>query len=203
MGICPEPGIENTENRHRQFFCCGIKPDALRHKNKQRKGPTPYAFSIAQQNRQNKFSIRNELPRDSVLTLLNFPSHILPGTATIHRGEFISGCSGLAGMTGFFPFDFDREELLRRLNPRECLPVIVKSTAALISIVNPGTMVFTGDLMSQKLTEQVYQQCLQYIPPEHMPRMIFREDIEEYYRWGMYQRALELNLEENLRTKEF
>lgn len=146
---------------------------------------------------------RKELPRDSVITLLNFPSHILPGTATIHRGEFISGFSGLAGMTGFLPFDFDREELLRRLNPRECLPVIVKSTAALIAIVNPGTMVFTGDLMSQELTDQVYRQCLRHIPPEHMPQMIFREDIEEYYRWGMYQRALELNLEDHLRAKEF
>ena len=55
MGICPEPGKENTEYRHRQFFCCGIKPDALQHKSKATEwaGRSVYIqHSTAEQTRQ-------------------------------------------------------------------------------------------------------------------------------------------------------
>ena len=80
---------------------------------------------------------------DEVITLAYFPSHVLPGTATIHRGTIISGSSGFAGMTGFLPSDVSREEQLELLNPKDCLPFLVQSLSAVIVLVNPGKIVLT------------------------------------------------------------
>ncbi|MDE5866271.1 MAG: ROK family transcriptional regulator, partial [Lachnospiraceae bacterium] len=41
--------------------------------------------------------------KNTVITLACFPSHIQPGTVTMHKGQIISGCNGIAGLAGFMP----------------------------------------------------------------------------------------------------
>jgi len=129
---------------------------------------------------------------DSVITLANFPSHILPGTASIHKGEVISGFSGLAGMVGFLPYDFDRKREIELLDQENSLPLIVKAVVSVIVLMNPQFIIFTGDLISEKRLLEIDQECRVFIPDEHMPEMCYEADTNPYYLQGMYEKAMEI-----------
>lgn len=129
---------------------------------------------------------------DQIVTLANFPLHVLPGMASVHRGEVIAGKSGLAGMAGFLVFPFDREEQKRRLCPETAMPLLVQMTVADIVLVNPDIMICTGALVNGEVTEKIRKECENYIPGEHMPEFCYQEDTGEDYLAGMYEKAMEL-----------
>ena len=128
---------------------------------------------------------------DEVTTRAYFPSHVLPGTATIHRGTIISGSSGFAGMTGFLPSDVSREEQLELLNPKDCLPFLVQSLSAVIVLLNPGKIVLTGDLVTDAILLETRKKCLEYIPQEYMPEFLRVDSFDDCYLEGMFQTAVD------------
>ena len=127
-----------------------------------------------------------------VVTLAYFPAHILPGTATVHQGMVIKGNNQFAGMVGFLPSNLSREEYLDKLQVGTCREIISKAITSIISILNPGTVVLTGNLLDETCTKWVSEDCSRWIPESYLPEFIYQKDIEEYYIEGMYQKALEL-----------
>ncbi|MDE6434625.1 MAG: ROK family protein [Lachnospiraceae bacterium] len=128
---------------------------------------------------------------DDVITLAWYPSHILPGTVTIHKGEIIRGANGIAGMAGFLPYDVSRKEQLEMLAPGTCIPFIAKSLCAIIVFLNPSTIVLAGNLVTEEVLERVKEICAAGIPPEYMPQFIVAGDFTEYYYEGMFQLAVD------------
>lgn len=45
-------------------------------------------------------------------------------------------------------------------------------------------------LLDVEKAEQVYQDCLKWIPKEYMPDFCYTDDIALYYREGMYQKGV-------------
>ena len=133
---------------------------------------------------------------DSIVTIAFFPENILPGTASIHRGEVICGSTGLAGMTAFLPFDFDMKKQLSMMNRRECMPIIVNNLVSIITMINPGKIILTGELITAKKIPEIRSMCSEYIPKEHMPEFIFEPDPDKYYVYGMYRRAIQEELDD-------
>lgn len=134
---------------------------------------------------------KTQCTMDDVVTILNYPSHILPGTATIHRGTIVTGKNGFAGMVGFLPFDIGRDRQIELLSEQTCVPLISKAAASLIAIMNPNRMIFTGDLLTPSVMKTVMENCKQYIPNEYMPSFQFVEDIQPFYLEGMYRQAID------------
>lgn len=128
---------------------------------------------------------------DSVITLAYFPSHLLPCTATIHKGTVVKGTNGLAGLTGFLPYGISKQELLNRLEPHTCIPFVEKSISAIIVLLNPGKIVLTGDLIDKTTLEIIQTQCKTSIPEEYMPEFLIEDSFDEYYYEGMYQIAVD------------
>ncbi len=128
---------------------------------------------------------------DEVVTLGYFSSHILPGTATIHRGTIIRGANGFAGMTGFLPYDMSREEVIAMLKPGTCIPFIAESLCAIIVLLNPGKIVLTGDLINEDMLKAVREKCETYIPKEYMPQLLIEDSFDKYYYEGMFQLAVD------------
>lgn len=128
---------------------------------------------------------------DSIVTIAFFPENILPGTASIHRGEVICGSTGLAGMTAFLPFDFDMKKQLSMMNHQECMPIIVSNLASIIAMINPGKIILTGGLITAEKLPEIRSQCAKYIPEEHMPEFFYEPDPDKYYVYGMYRRAIQ------------
>lgn len=128
---------------------------------------------------------------DQVITLGYFQSHILPGTATIHKGTIIRGANSFAGMTGFLPYGVSKKDQLELLGPGSCLPFISQSISAIIVLLNPDTVVLTGDLVDPEQLEQIKNNCNENIPPEYMPRFLIVDSFHEYYCQGMFRLAVD------------
>ena len=130
--------------------------------------------------------------KDEIITLANFPTHILPGTASVHSGMILKGKNQFAGMVGFLPYGVDREKELELLEKDTCRPFVSKAITSIITIVNPGIIVLTGDLLDEESLKWIREDCLQYIPYEYMPTLIYEDDLNDFYLDGMYQKALDL-----------
>lgn len=131
---------------------------------------------------------KNTGNREDVITLGYFPKGNPPGTVTIHKGTILRGTSGIAGMAGFLPHG--GKNLQEILTPENCLPFVVQTIGAIIALLNPGTIVLTGDLISRGLLEEVKEKCAETIPAEYMPRFQLVDTLDEYYREGMYRLAV-------------
>lgn len=128
---------------------------------------------------------------DKVVTLVNYPSHILPGTATIHKGTILTGANGFAGMVGFLTYDMPKEQYLQQLSKETGVPLVAKAVTALIATVNPNIIVFTGDMLDESCLDDVLDYCQRDIPQEYMPTFIWEDSFDEYYVNGMYYTAID------------
>lgn len=129
--------------------------------------------------------------QDAVISLCCFPSHFLPGTATIHKGSVIQGANGIAGMLGFLPCDLPPKEQEAVLNREQCVPLVTQSIRALIALLNPDSIVLTGDLIDGALLKEIRERCGRDIPPEYMPVFTILDSFDEYEYEGMYQLAVD------------
>lgn len=128
---------------------------------------------------------------DGIVTLVNFPSGVLPGTATVYHGHVLEGKDLFAGMVGFLDYGVDREAQLEALSERESArPFIVGATTALIAVLNPHRMAFTGDLLRRDDLEWIRNGCKRSIPKEYMPQLTFLSDTRRHYLSGMYGMAM-------------
>ena len=136
------------------------------------------------------YSRRMNRPED-VITLACYPTHLLPGTATIHKGMIIQGAHGIAGMAGFLPCGMSREEQLRELEPGRCIPYVARSLSAIMVLLNPGVIVLTGDLIEPDMLEEVRRICAEDIPEEYMPEFVMADSFEDYLQAGLFALAVD------------
>ena len=134
---------------------------------------------------------RQEQISDEIVTLVNYPSGVLPGTATVHKGVLLTGKNLFAGMVGFLDYGMSLEEQIKRLQRPTAEPLIIQAVIALTSILNPHRLLLTGDLLREEDLERIRAACLRCIPKEYMPQLLFLPDTEDEYRWGMYWTAMD------------
>lgn len=140
-------------------------------------------FGYYQQNKDSK----------DVVTLGNYPTGVMPGSATVYNGVVIKGHNQFAGLTGFLPYGMSISEQIEVLkSPDTCRDIVSKSIISLIAIQNPSVIVLTGDLLSEDSIEWIISDCKEYIPEEYMPEIIYQDNMDDYYLLGMYRKALEL-----------
>lgn len=120
-----------------------------------------------------------------------FPSGVLPGTSTVVEGKVIRGANMLAGMVGFLPFGISRQEVVKNFIPQKYFEFAVKSIASLIVILNPNKIIMCGDLIDENEMKKIEKECENVIPGEYLPQFIYKENIENYYLEGMYERAVD------------
>lgn len=134
---------------------------------------------------------RQEKISDEIITLVNYPSGVLPGTATVHKGILLTGKNLFAGMVGFLDYGMSRERQIQILHRPTAEPLIIQASVALISILNPHKLLFTGDLLRERDLEHIRAACQSYIPEEYMPDFVFIPSTEKYYLKGMYWTAID------------
>lgn len=134
---------------------------------------------------------RQEQISDQIVTLVNYPSGVLPGTATVHKGVLLTGRNLFAGMVGFLDYGMSLEQQLQLLRRPTAEPLIVKASIALISILNPHKLLFTGDLLEESDLERIRGACQKCIPEEYLPDFAFISSTDSYYLMGMYWKAMD------------
>ena len=133
---------------------------------------------------------RQEGLSDQIVTLVNYPSGVLPGTATVHKGVLLAGRNLFAGMVGFLDYGMSLEQQIQRLHRPDAEPLIIQASIALISILNPHKLLFTGDLLQESDLGRIRTACRRCIPEEYMPDFVFIPSTDYYYQMGMYWTAM-------------
>lgn len=139
-----------------------------------------------------------ECSREDTVTILNYPSHVLPGMGTAVEGKVIKGWNQFAGMVGFLPYGVTREEQIEKLVPETYLPFLSKGAASVIPLLNPRILVFTGDLVKEEDIKKIWEYCARTVPEAYLPEFVWAPDMKEYYFAGMFERAIE----EKWRTRQ-
>lgn len=134
---------------------------------------------------------RQQRLTDQIVTLVNYPAGVLPGTATIHKGVLLTGKNFFAGMVGFLDYGMTLDQQLQRLRRPGAEPLIIQAAIALISILNPHRLLFTGDLLRAEDLGPIADACRRCIPAEYMPELVFLPSTDDCYRWGMYWTAID------------
>ena len=109
------------------------------------------------------------------------------GGGFVSEGRILRGFSGFAGEVWSLP-------VCRRGAKREIpltVAVMADIIASIVPILNPEMIALTGGFANAELVEQVKAACLEFIEPQHMPRLIFRDNIHKDYISGLIFIALE------------
>lgn len=128
---------------------------------------------------------------DEVVTLANFPEHVLPGTATVHRGMVVTGARQFAGMIGLLPYGMGREEYLARLERPGGIELAARGLAAVIVVANPSTVVCTGSLVGPDGLPALEGACARLVPAAYLPRFEWAASLDAELREGMRHRLLD------------
>lgn len=134
---------------------------------------------------------RKEKAEGKIVTLVNYPAGVLPGTATVYNGSILTGRNLFAGMIGFLDYGISLDEQIRKMQRPMATPLITRASIALISILNPHTLLFTGDLIQPDDLETIRAACKKCIPEEYMPDFGYLSDTTPYYLAGMYEAAMD------------
>jgi hypothetical protein len=126
------------------------------------------------------------------LAIVFAPENHLIGAGFIINGQILKGDSNLAGEINYLPSGLTREELLKQSNSAETfIPIIVRSIASIIPIINPAYLVLTGYLFKPEMLDLIKKQCGEIIPEEFLPQFLFHQDLGEDYLKGIISLTLE------------
>ena len=129
--------------------------------------------------------------QDAISTLAVFSEQMMPGTVTMYKGRIIRGHNGIAGLAGFMPLGIAPDELPKRMTGDGCRELIARITGAVITFLNPGEMVFSGDLVSEEVLGEVAAFCEKSIPAKYLPTFRIVPDFDRLLLKGMFWKAVE------------
>ncbi|CAM3019369.1 ROK family protein [Paenibacillus taichungensis] len=135
---------------------------------------------------------QQQFEEEKNFAVVTFPENHFPGAGFIIDGRPLTGNTQFGGEVSFLPFGVSREEQLRMLNTPDGLQkLVVQTLVSIIAIINPATIVVTGDTMDPAMRDGLTQGCLDMIPQEHMPGLIIQRDTRREYVTGLVAVTLE------------
>ncbi|WP_150267278.1 ROK family protein [Paenibacillus tepidiphilus] len=129
---------------------------------------------------------------EKTLAIVTFPRNHFPGAGFIVDGRILAGNTRFGGEVSYLPFGITRAEQLQLMHTTGgFLELAVKTVISIIAIINPLSIVLTGDLFRESMREALEAGCRREIPAEHMPLLIIRQDTEPEYVSGLTAMTLE------------
>ncbi|MFC4303314.1 ROK family protein [Cohnella boryungensis] len=155
-----------------------------------------YEISVTVENDMNMtvygFYHLQNFDEEKTFAVATFPRNHYPGAGFIVDGRILSGNTTFGGEVSFLPFGMTREEQLRQLHTDEGFVRLAANTlTSIIAIINPVTIVITGDLPRETQLDELYAGCRRDIPEEHMPQLYIQNDTRREYMKGMVAATLE------------
>ena len=94
-------------------------------------------------------------------------------------------------LAGFMPFGINPDEVPHMMVEGKCLAIIARIIGAVIAFQNPNEIVFSGDLINNRILSEVKDYCRRSIPEKYMPVFKMVPGFTEYLIEGMFQIAVE------------
>lgn len=118
------------------------------------------------------------------LCYVTFPLNSGPGCGSVINGKLLEGQNSIAGEIMYLPFfNYLKQRKQHEFNysPNN----IALSLCCVASIINPSIIILTGEAINSKDLQQIKRVCLEYLPDEFMPELVYREGYEEDYFRGL------------------
>ncbi|WP_342421646.1 ROK family protein [Paenibacillus sp. FSL E2-0178] len=129
---------------------------------------------------------------ESHFAVLTFPKNHFPGAGFMVNGRLLNGNSFFSGEVSYLPYGIPREQQLQLLQKGgDSVKLAIHALVSIISIINPATIVVTGDNISPEMLEDLRSGCQEIIPPEHMPELIIQNDTRREYMAGLITTTME------------
>lgn len=110
------------------------------------------------------------------------PPVLKPGCGIVINGQILPGLSNFAGEVGYLPF-----------NSRTSLSLMDELTqiiATLTAVINPVKIAVSCEALSMSQLDEIRQRCLDYVPEQHLPELIFRDAMRPDYLQGITSMTL-------------
>lgn len=105
------------------------------------------------------------------------------GCGMVINGRVLSGASNFAGEVSHLPFNVEGELPLSG----ELARIIVSLTA----LINPATVAIAGHRLAADQLPEIVNICQRYVPHQHLPTLIYREEIRDDYLRGIAELTLQ------------
>lgn len=131
---------------------------------------------------------------DESLAYLFYPGDYCPGAGFIVQGMILRGFSNFAGEVGNMVLSdksVDRNITPPVKNDDDLIISAARTIANINTVLNPRYLVLAGRKMDDLTFEMIRSELLQYIPEEHIPELIYEEDIHRSYVHGLSLMAME------------
>lgn len=129
---------------------------------------------------------------ESQFAVLAFSKNHFPGAGFMVNGRLLNGNSFFSGEVSYLPYGIPREQQLQLLHKGgDSVKLAIHALVSIISIINPATIVVTGDNISPEMLEDLRSGCREIIPPEHMPELIIQNDTRREYMAGLITTTME------------
>lgn len=120
------------------------------------------------------------------LAYLYYPENVCPGSGFIINGQILRGFSNYAGEIGHLPTKTNHQVVCHPVISKENIPMyIAEAIASINCIINPGNVVVSYEAKEESLHGKVLMALYELVPNEHLPKLIFDEDIHSSYMRGL------------------
>ncbi|MEK3808467.1 ROK family protein [Bacillus sp. FSL H8-0547] len=113
-----------------------------------------------------------------------------PGAASLINGRILRGFSAFAGEVGFLPIG-EGNTLQDKMTQPQTQEESVYHAAHLISVIsimlNPETLILSGDDSVRKLIPDIVDACKQRVPEVAVPKIQFSADYHQLYSEGLLE----------------
>lgn len=116
------------------------------------------------------------------------------GAGIVIEGNLYQGCRSFAGEIGHMQID-QRESVRTRLtggDETQKKVALGKIVSNLICVLNPEKIVIGGNICGD-ITKELELECEKYLPENVVPKLLFVEDGQPYYVYGLATIAKELS----------
>lgn len=136
------------------------------------------------------FYKNRRISKDKPLAYLMFPEKHCPGCGIIVGGKALEGATQFAGEIAHLPC-ITRPGAPRLPAGQRLTRTVADTVISLISIINPGIVAVTGAGLGPGMMADIFRLCQETIPRQHMPEIIYRENMDDDYLRGIAEMTLE------------
>lgn len=187
-------GIPGIVNRRMEVEACDI--EALNECPLRERLEEQFGVNVVVDNDMNLIAYgfyQEESPEEeSSMALVSFFEKVCAGCGIIINGTIFHGSTNFAGEVSYLPFEISHTEQVKLLDTKEgILKLTSKTISSLAAVINPTQIVLTGSPIKEDMMEELAALCEKDIPKQHMPKLRYSSDINNYYLKGLCALTLE------------
>lgn len=133
---------------------------------------------------------RHQLESEAAVVYLYFPRKYPPGSGIYINGKLYKGMSGFAGEVAGLPFGINWYDADLYASPESISAIIERLIIALVSILNPHSIILYGDFLTADQVADIQQRCAAQMPARAIPALQFSSDFTQDYQHGIIEETL-------------